>query len=245
MTILSVYSNHAGTLSESYAIGKRGIKILQGFDDPSGVVAPTGSLYILRGETANRVYQIDSVGVWSALLSPYDITAGPGVSVEYANGTVSIGILNTKFKQQFTQAFLIDGLLLVEHNLGEEYPVVQLYNDNREVIQPDEVLSIDDNSFSVGLSSYADISGTWTVTAVSGTPTTKFKLQFTDDLLESGILTVHHNLKEDFPLIQIYNESKQIVIPDTITSVGANSIEIGLASYGSISGTWTVSAITN
>ena len=167
MATHSVFSNHAGTLSESYAIGKRGIKLLQGTADPTGIPAPTGSLYIRRGETTNRVYQIDAGGTWNTLLSHNDIQGAGGLNANVSNGVVTITAPATKYKQQFTAASLAAGNLTVTHNLNEDYPVVQVYDNNRQMVLPDNVTTSDANALVLSMSSYGAFSGTWNVTVIA------------------------------------------------------------------------------
>jgi len=154
-------------MSDSYAIGKRGIKLLQGTADPTGVAAPTGSLYILRGETTNRVFQIDSGGIWTALLSPDDIIAGDGISVSMANGQVTITAETSKYQRTFTSGNLSNGVLVVTHNLGEDFPLVQIYDNNRTAILPDSVVTYNANIVALDFTSYGNIAGNWTATVIS------------------------------------------------------------------------------
>lgn len=167
MATHSVFSNHAGTLSESYAIGKRGIKLLQGTADPTGISAPTGSLYIRRGETNNRVYQIDAEGTWTTLLSHNDIQGAGGITANVSNGVVTLTAPTTKHKQQFTAASLTAGNLTVTHNLNEDYPVVQVYDNTRQMVLPDNVTTSNANALVLSMSSYGAFSGTWTVTVIA------------------------------------------------------------------------------
>ena len=67
-----------------------------------------------------------------------------------------------------------------------------------------------------------------------------YRLAFDNGDLSSGILTVTHNLDQDYVLVQVYNNNKKVIIPDEIESKTSNSIEIDLSSYGAITGTWNV-----
>jgi hypothetical protein len=170
MSALSVYSNHAGTTAESFTIGKRGVQLLQGTSAPSGLSAPTGSLYLLRGsDGSNKVYQIDSNGNWTALLAPDDIIAGTGILVnqDSANGTVTVSQTVTKYKQTFSESDLVSGILTVNHNLNEDFPIVAIYNDSRNYVSPDSINSSNTNQIVIGLQSFENISGNWTITVVS------------------------------------------------------------------------------
>lgn len=65
----------------------------------------------------------------------------------------------------FTNSNLSLGLLNWVHLLGVDYPAIVVYDNNRRMIIPDEVLSVNANSVQVDLSSFAPIGGTWNITA--------------------------------------------------------------------------------
>ncbi len=66
---MSTFSNLAGTMSDSFAIGKRGVKLLQGTETPtSALVAPIGSLYLKKSGATIRVYQLVAAAQWEPLL---------------------------------------------------------------------------------------------------------------------------------------------------------------------------------
>jgi hypothetical protein len=139
MSSAAVYSNHAGTMSESFVIGKRGVKLLQGVGDPTGISAPVGSLY-LRRDGARCVYQKNADN-WVALL--------------YAEAV-------TKFAT-FTNSDLVSGVLTIVHTLGVEFPIVQVWNDSRELVFPDKITCVDDSTVTIDLNSSGAISSTWRV----------------------------------------------------------------------------------
>ena len=167
MTSPSVFSNHAGTMSESFAIGKRGVQLLQGTAEPTGISAPLGSLYLLKG-SPNRVYQIDGLGNWSPLLTPASISQGNGVTVTYNNGLVTVSANTTKFKQVVESANLVANTYLVNHNLDEQYPIVQVYDSTNQVIFPDSIMSVDAFNTLIDFTSYVSSETVWTVTVISG-----------------------------------------------------------------------------
>jgi hypothetical protein len=167
MTASPIYSNHAGTMSESFAIGKRGVQLLQGTSSPVGISAPVGSLYLLKGVSGNRVYQVDASGVWTALLSPDDLVAGAGVALSNVDGVITISTPITKYKKSFTNSDLTMGALTVTHNLIEDYPIVQIYNDSKKIIIADSVSSTSNSVVFIDLTSYGAITGTWAVTVLS------------------------------------------------------------------------------
>lgn len=57
--------------------------------------------------------------------------------------------------------------------------------------------------------------------------------------LTAGALAIAHNLNVASVLVQIFDESNQMVLPDTLTLTNNNTTTADLSSYGTISGTWS------
>jgi hypothetical protein len=136
----SVFSNHAGTMSESFVIGKRGVKLLQGIGDPTGIPAPVGSLYFRRDGIAG-FYQMSSGDQWVRLLTPDSIT----------------------YVQSFTNSDLVSGVLTATHGLSTQFPNVQVWNDSNTRVEPSAISSNDTSYVVVDLAGFGVISGTWHV----------------------------------------------------------------------------------
>lgn len=70
----------------------------------------------------------------------------------------------------------------------------------------------------------------------------KYSTTFTSTNLTAGILTVTHNLGQQYCNVEILDGSNKRVMPDEITFGGANSltVELSAASFGTIVGTWKV-----
>ncbi len=81
--------------------------------------------------------------------------------------------------------------------------------------------------------------GVVTVNVVS----TKYKFAFTSSDVTGGNLTVTHNLNEEYPLVALYNDSGQAVVPDQITSIDQNNIQLSLSSFN-ITHTWNVTILS-
>lgn len=69
---------------------------------------------------------------------------------------------------------------------------------------------------------------------------TIYRLSFTNANLSSGALAVTHGLGNQIVTVQVYDNSNNQIIPDTINLVDANNVTITLASYGSLSGTYNL-----
>ena len=137
-----IFSNLAGTMSESFSIGKRGVKLLQGTDAPtSSTIAPIGSLYLMKPPTGpGRVYQFSADNEWTPL-----------------SGST---------KGTFTTDDLSGGLLTFTHSLADEFVITQVWNDQKRQIVPDAIYPLDADNVVIDLTSYVPISGSWTVKAV-------------------------------------------------------------------------------
>lgn len=72
----------------------------------------------------------------------------------------------------------------------------------------------------------------------AATGTGSFAQNFTDADLVAGVLTIQHNLGDEFPSVTIYNDSLNIIIPDEVTSSGGLITNVDLSAFGTISGTW-------
>lgn len=141
---MKTYSNIAGTLSDSFRIGKGGVDIIQGEDTPHGDIAPVGSLYIKKQDDDVSVYQHVSVGVWSKL----------GVAPK-----------PTSYRRTFTHADLSSGQLGVEHNLGQKYVNFVIFDgDSKPIsIMDSNAIMISDNLFTINIDALGVIDGEWNI----------------------------------------------------------------------------------
>ena len=59
-------------------------------------------------------------------------------------------------------------VVAVNHNLNTLYPIVQVYDENGDVIQPDDITSTDANNTSIDLTSYGTRAGTYQAVVLAG-----------------------------------------------------------------------------
>lgn len=79
----------------------------------------------------------------------------------------SIGVEAGRYTLAFDDDDLdSSGVLSVTHSLGQQWPVVAVYNGDDEQIMPDSVTATDSNTCDIDLSSYGALSGTWHVTVM-------------------------------------------------------------------------------
>lgn len=61
---------------------------------------------------------------------------------------------------------------------------------------------------------------------------------FVNGDLTAGVLTVAHNIGNQYVQVQVYDNNDNLVMPDDVTLTDANNLDIDLSSYGTITATW-------
>jgi hypothetical protein len=105
-----------------------------------------------------------SVSVSTLDLSGYGTLVGTYRVVISASGSSTV---NPSFVQSFVDADLTAGVLTVAHSLNQQYCQVQIFNNNDDLIQPDDVTLTDANNLDVDISGFGTITGTWRVVVIS------------------------------------------------------------------------------
>ena len=73
------------------------------------------------------------------------------------------------YVEVFTDADMFSpGVLTINHNLGTQYLVVQVYNELDQQVTPDSIDLIDDDNVQIDLSSFGTLSGTWHAVVTMG-----------------------------------------------------------------------------
>ena len=87
------------------------------------------------------------------------------------------------FSQTFTNDDLVDGILLVNHHLGNKYVVVSIYNNESKLIVSGDITLIDTHSLEIDLSGYGAIDGSWLtiITYGVGYNTGEYALRYNED----------------------------------------------------------------
>lgn len=60
-----------------------------------------------------------------------------------------------------------------------------------------------------------------------------------DDLDESDVLVIMHELGRKFVNVSVYDENDELVIPDSVKMTGIGTIEVKLSSFVDMITTWT------
>lgn len=82
---------------------------------------------------------------------------------KYVDDQISLAVGLSQYRQSFTNANLISGMVQFAHNLSEDYVQVTIYDNTNRVIIPDNIFTVDSNITDVDLYSYGTLSGTWHV----------------------------------------------------------------------------------
>jgi hypothetical protein len=151
------------------------------------------------------------------------------------------------FYQSFDSGDLVAGVLTLNHGLGHKFAIVQVYDDNDDIIYPDNINLVDDDNLDIDLSSFT-VSNTWRAVVLDqGTTVSAATSAVTYPILTGAGLSVavNHGLSTLYPMVQVYDDSGDLINPDDITSVDANNITIDLTSYGARGGTYNAIILSN
>ena len=85
----------------------------------------------------------------------------------------------------------------------------------------------------------ASLASSDVTTALGYTPAKIVRATFTNATLTAGVLTITHSLGVAGVLLQIYDNSNQLINPDNITLTSTTVATVDLTSYGTLTGTYT------
>jgi len=84
----------------------------------------------------------------------------------------------------------------------------------------------------------------WVDASGGGSSSSSSPMSYTEEFvngdLSSSILTVTHNLGQATVAVQVFNNSRQNLLPDLITLTNSNTASVDLTSFAPITGTWSV-----
>lgn len=169
----------------------------------------TGSIDSLNNFSSSVVLT-SQTGSMTVLSASYAVTAAFALNAG-GSGGVAIGAY-----QKIEQTVAASTWSFV-HNIGQRYPIFQVFNTNGDVIIPTQIRTIDENQAEIIFSSAQ--SGTAIASLGGGNGATE---QFG----ASTLWTVDHNLGTDYPDVTVWDSNKNIVFPDRIESVTSNQIKI-------------------
>jgi hypothetical protein len=105
------------------------------------------------------------------------------------------------------------------HNLGQKYPIVQVFDTYGKVIIPSEIIMVDTSTTTITFPS----AQSGKAIASLGTGPGGMTQFFTS----AATWSLQHDMGADYPIVTIYDVNKNIIFPDRVTSIDSNNIEVG------------------
>jgi len=121
---------------------------------------------------------------------------------------------------RFVEEFTAQTSVTVTHNLGDDEPIVQVYNGSNEIIIPSSITIVDTNSLTVTFST--STSGKIIIHGGSGLNNGLY----TTSLTAETTATITHNLSNMYPNVVCYDSSEEMVVPQSVTAVDEDSLTI-------------------
>lgn len=235
-----IFSNLAGTMSDSFAIGKRGVKLLQGTEAPtSSLVAPIGSLYLLKSGVSIKVYQLVAAETWEPLL-----TAGaiPFLVARSDDNVPNALTLSTSGSLDFSPT---TGVIKIANNPqfqgwgGFVPPKGSSLQRPSSPIEGQVRFNTDEGKLELYSNSAWNFLA---VTDLAGRPAASgetYRQTFTSADVLQGKVIVNHGLAEKYVTVTVYDNEDYMVMPDRLRLVDSVSVEIDVSTH-TITGTWNI-----
>jgi hypothetical protein len=144
------------------------------------------------------------------------------------------------YRETFVDGDLTDEKITITHNLCAVNPIVQVYDDENKFITPNEITYVDLNTIELDFTGGTPLSGTYSVTVVGGMAFALFRYitTFTNGDLTDNKITITHNLATPWPIVQVYDNNDEIIVPNATTYADDNSIELDFTESTPLSGTY-------
>jgi hypothetical protein len=107
------------------------------------------------------------------------------------------------------------------HNLGQKYPIVQVFDEDGKVIIPSEIIMVDSSTTTITF----PLAQAGKAVASLGTGPGGMTQFFTS----ATTWSLKHDMGTDYPIVTVYDNNKNIVFPDRIKSIDSNNIEVGFS----------------
>jgi hypothetical protein len=171
----------------------------------------TGSVNSLNSFTSSVVLtnQTSSMTVLSAsyaVTAAFALNAGSG-----GGGGAALGSYSTLDQTVAATTWSF------EHNIGQRYPIFQIFNSNGDVIIPTQIRTIDGNNAEIIFGSAQTGKAIASLGGGNGT---------TQAFTNSSLWVVDHDLGTDYPDVTIWDSNRNIIFPDRIESVNTNQIKV-------------------
>ena len=172
--------------------------------------------------TASLGLKIDgtSISPWSGLAEG-DVIAYTGSLGRFVNkpiGSTGFRIGNQYRHDQASAA----ATWIVSHSLGEQYPNVTVYDSNDQVIQPTTITG--DNTATMTLTFSSPVAGK-AFTSTGGHSATVNPVRH-DQASAATKWEITHSLDQASPVIVVYDDKNEMIVPQTVKTIGKNNAEI-------------------
>ena len=195
----------------------------------TGALKVTGSLY-LNGEVVGTG-KLDSTEFYTYTSSATSVIASSSYAqtASYVlNPIVVSGVTRTSVVSSPTATWSFN------HQMGQKYPSIQVFNSDGYVVMPSEIKAVDENNLNVYFSQpqtgvvSATLGGAGTAgtSGTSGTSGRDGLGGYSNTFTASTTWSVVHNLGMDFPIVTAWDTNRKVVLPTEIYSVDNNNIEV-------------------
>jgi hypothetical protein len=195
-------------------------------------------------------YDIDRVELWRGQYSPetpellIDTIYGSQVIIhDVSNDAYDVLGLNTGATSTtqvgvlaYEEGFVNQTDFIVTHNLTDSRPNVVVYDTTPQIIHPDEIIALDENTvrivFAIPQSGTIKIYGTEELCSNTAYTVNKYEMA----VVGQDPVTVYHQLNDNDPRVVIYDMNGNFIYPDTITIVDDDTliVDFGMAFSGTI-----------
>ena len=186
----------------------------------------------------NPVVQVyDSLGE-QVTPDKIDVTGGNTVLIEFNASTSGFVVvqggqgIDLGTTAYYDQAFTSSSAVAVSHGLGQKYVHVSVYDNTSNLIEPQQVVLVDDNNLCVCFGSAETgcvvVSGGTTEVNVIGVK------RYSECVTGADNYLVAHNLNTFSPDVTVYDDSTSAIIYPDVSVVNENCVCIELASTTTI-----------
>jgi hypothetical protein len=104
------------------------------------------------------------------------------------------------------------------HNLGQKYPIFQIFDTNDNVIIPSQITAVTSDSATITFPSAQSGRAIASLGTGPGGMTEQFSAATT--------WSISHNMGTDYPIVTVYDNNRKIIFPQEIRSIDGDNIEV-------------------
>jgi len=206
----------------------------------------SGNVFEFTNELEKAQYPVVSVYNNSGeKVTPDSVTSTSGnIQIDLSSFTVEDG-WNIRIsgddghRRKFTSSELDTGVLTINHNLDFEYPLVAVYDDSGNLVDPDYIKYIDSSTVEIDLSSFT-VNNTWHATLAGGTSSRNYHKSFSSEDTTVREIAFPHNLSVPSLNVQIFDNNDKLYDPMLIKHINNDTTYVKFASEGIVTGEWNI-----